>query len=194
MFYQNYLAMSNTADVTGDKPIAVWSQSISGANAINPLVAFYDIHGRKREVLFFYFVLDTTRDSKVYTMLWLWFLSLRAHLLFYWCYNVFVYLVSGFQMPRRAASQRSSVPIRQMAAAPWRTARPGPVSSVTLRPARVTLTPDFLDRFVPAFIGFSRPSTSLRRSKLARTRKSSRWIICCCPLEAPLKCTYKNTR
>jgi hypothetical protein len=28
----------------------------------NPLVAFYDIHGRKREVLFFYFVPDTTRD------------------------------------------------------------------------------------------------------------------------------------
>jgi hypothetical protein len=26
-------------------------------------VAFYDIHGRKKEVLFFYFVPDTTRDS-----------------------------------------------------------------------------------------------------------------------------------
>jgi hypothetical protein len=38
-FYQNYLAMSNTADVTGGKPIDVWSQSISGVNAINPLVA-----------------------------------------------------------------------------------------------------------------------------------------------------------
>jgi hypothetical protein len=56
------LPMSNTADVTGGKPIAVWSQSISGVNAINPLVAFYDIHGRKREVLFIYFVPDTTRD------------------------------------------------------------------------------------------------------------------------------------
>jgi hypothetical protein len=33
-------------------------------SAINPLVAFYDIHGGKREVLFFYFVLDTTRDKK----------------------------------------------------------------------------------------------------------------------------------
>jgi hypothetical protein len=43
--------MRNTADVTGGKPIA-----------INPLVAFYDIHGGKREVLFFYFVPDTTRD------------------------------------------------------------------------------------------------------------------------------------
>jgi hypothetical protein len=52
--------MRNTADVTGDKPIAVWSQVISGVNAINPLVAFYDIHVRKREVLLFYS--DTTRD------------------------------------------------------------------------------------------------------------------------------------
>jgi hypothetical protein len=38
-------------------------QSISGVSAINPLVAFYDIHGGKREVLFFYFVPDTTRDG-----------------------------------------------------------------------------------------------------------------------------------
>jgi hypothetical protein len=45
--------MRNTADVTGDKPIAIWSQSISGGNAINPLVAFYDIHGRKGEALYF---------------------------------------------------------------------------------------------------------------------------------------------
>jgi hypothetical protein len=64
-FYQNYLAMRNTADVTGGKPIAIWLQSISGVSAINPLVASYDILGRKREVLFFYFVLDTTRDSLV---------------------------------------------------------------------------------------------------------------------------------
>jgi hypothetical protein len=40
-FYQNYLAMRNTADVTGGKPIAARSQSISGVSAINPLVAFY---------------------------------------------------------------------------------------------------------------------------------------------------------
>jgi hypothetical protein len=52
--------MRNTADVTGGKPIAVLLQSISGA--INPLVVFYEIHGGKREVLFFYFVPDTTRD------------------------------------------------------------------------------------------------------------------------------------
>jgi hypothetical protein len=62
MFYQNYLAMSNTADVTGGKP-AVRSQFISGVNAVNPLVAFYDIHGKKKEVLFFYFVPDTTPDT-----------------------------------------------------------------------------------------------------------------------------------
>jgi hypothetical protein len=55
--------MRNTADVTGGKPIAVLLQSISGVSAINPLFAFYDIHGGKREVLFFYFVPDTTRDS-----------------------------------------------------------------------------------------------------------------------------------
>jgi hypothetical protein len=54
--------VKNTADVTGGKSIAVLLQSISGVSAINPLVAFYDIHGRKREVLFFYFVPDTTRD------------------------------------------------------------------------------------------------------------------------------------
>jgi hypothetical protein len=54
--------MKNTADVTGGKPIAVLLQSISGVSAINHLVAFYDIHGGKREVLFFYFVPDTTRD------------------------------------------------------------------------------------------------------------------------------------
>jgi hypothetical protein len=56
--------MKNTADVTGGKPIAVLLQSIPGVSAINPLVAFYEIHGGKREVLFFYFVADTTRDLK----------------------------------------------------------------------------------------------------------------------------------
>jgi hypothetical protein len=55
--------MSNTAHVTGGKPIAVLSQSISGVNTINPLVPFYDFHGRKSEVPLFYFVPDTTRDE-----------------------------------------------------------------------------------------------------------------------------------
>jgi hypothetical protein len=54
--------MRNPADVTGGMPIAVLLQSISGVSVINPLVAFYDIHGGKREVLLFYFVPDTTRE------------------------------------------------------------------------------------------------------------------------------------
>jgi hypothetical protein len=55
--------MINTAELTFGKPIAVLLQSISDVSAINPLVTFNDIHGRKTEVLFFYFVPDTTRDS-----------------------------------------------------------------------------------------------------------------------------------
>jgi hypothetical protein len=51
--------------VTSGNPIAVWSQFISGVNAINPLFAFYDIHGGKREVPFFYFVTDMTYLSKI---------------------------------------------------------------------------------------------------------------------------------
>jgi hypothetical protein len=47
--------MRNTADVIGGKSIAVLLQSISGVSAINPLVAFFDIHGGKREVLLFYY-------------------------------------------------------------------------------------------------------------------------------------------
>jgi hypothetical protein len=43
--------MRDTADVTGGKPIAVLLQSISGVSAINPLVAFYDIHGGKRDAI-----------------------------------------------------------------------------------------------------------------------------------------------
>jgi hypothetical protein len=61
--------MRNTTDVTDGKPIAVLLQSISGVSTINPLVAFYDIHGGKREVLFFYFVPDTTRDISAYVII-----------------------------------------------------------------------------------------------------------------------------
>jgi hypothetical protein len=57
--------MRNTADMTGGNPIVVLLQSISDVSVINPLVAFYDIHGGKREVLFFYFVPDTTRDCYI---------------------------------------------------------------------------------------------------------------------------------
>jgi hypothetical protein len=60
--------MRHTADVTSGKPIVVL-QSISGA--ISTLVAFYDIHGGKREVLMFYFVPDTTRDDVYYCFFFL---------------------------------------------------------------------------------------------------------------------------
>jgi hypothetical protein len=39
--------MRNTADVTGGKFVAVLLLSVSCVSVINPLVAFYDIHGRK---------------------------------------------------------------------------------------------------------------------------------------------------
>jgi hypothetical protein len=57
--------MRNTAAVTRGKPIAAFLHFISGVSAINPLVAFYDIHGGKREVLFFYFDPDTTRVNNI---------------------------------------------------------------------------------------------------------------------------------
>jgi hypothetical protein len=70
--------MRNTADVTGSKLIAVLLQSMSGVSPINPLVAFYDIHGRKREVLFFYFVPDTTRDN-VFIILFSLLISVKRY-------------------------------------------------------------------------------------------------------------------
>jgi hypothetical protein len=60
--------MRNTADVTGGKPIAVLLQSIAGVSAINPLVAFYDIHGRKKRgaILLFCPGHHTRRSLRVY--------------------------------------------------------------------------------------------------------------------------------
>jgi hypothetical protein len=58
-----WLSMRDTAGMTGGKPIAVWLQSILDRDAVNPLVVFYDLHRRKREVLFFCSVPDTTQDS-----------------------------------------------------------------------------------------------------------------------------------
>jgi hypothetical protein len=60
--------MRNSADVTGGKPIAVLSQSILRVSAVNPLVTFYDIHGKKGEVLFLCSVSNTTRDPQKYTI------------------------------------------------------------------------------------------------------------------------------
>jgi hypothetical protein len=56
--------MRNTADVTGGKPIAVLLQSISGVSAINALVAFYDIHGGKREC--YSFILSRTPHGTIF--------------------------------------------------------------------------------------------------------------------------------
>jgi hypothetical protein len=53
--------MRNTADVIGGKTIAILLQTIFYDIRLS-LVAFYDIHGGKREMLFFYFVPDPTRD------------------------------------------------------------------------------------------------------------------------------------
>jgi hypothetical protein len=52
----------NTADVTDGIPIAIRSRLISGLSANNLLVAFYNIHGRKRVAIFFSSVPDTTCD------------------------------------------------------------------------------------------------------------------------------------
>jgi hypothetical protein len=57
------LAMRITADVTGGI-IAAILQSISGVSAINPLVAFYDLHGEKIEVLFFRDKIKTASNKK----------------------------------------------------------------------------------------------------------------------------------
>jgi hypothetical protein len=46
------MTMRNTADVIGDKPVAVRLQYITGGNSVNSLVAFYDIHGKKRKSAF----------------------------------------------------------------------------------------------------------------------------------------------
>jgi hypothetical protein len=54
--------------VAGGKPIAVSSQSISRVSAVKPLVAYYDINGRKKEVLFFYFAPGSARDESSYVV------------------------------------------------------------------------------------------------------------------------------
>jgi hypothetical protein len=56
------IPVQNTADVINGKPIAVWSQSISSESAVYPLDAFYGIHGRKGEVIFFYLLSGHHRD------------------------------------------------------------------------------------------------------------------------------------
>jgi hypothetical protein len=48
--------------VTGGKPIAIWSHTISGESAVGPLVAFYDIPEGKEEVPLYSSVPNTTPD------------------------------------------------------------------------------------------------------------------------------------
>jgi hypothetical protein len=52
--------------MTGGEPIAVWSQYILAVSDLNSLVAYYDIHVRNGEVLFFISVADTT--TRLYTI------------------------------------------------------------------------------------------------------------------------------
>jgi hypothetical protein len=54
--------MSNTADVSGGKPIAVWSQSIPGVIAINPLVGFHDII-EERERCYSFILSQTPQET-----------------------------------------------------------------------------------------------------------------------------------
>jgi hypothetical protein len=70
----NDLTTRNTTAVAGGKPIDVRLQSISSVSAVNPLVAFYDIHGRKGVGLFYSFVRYITRDNlinkTIYLQIW----------------------------------------------------------------------------------------------------------------------------
>jgi hypothetical protein len=56
--------MKNHA-VTSGKLIAFCSLSLADVSAVNPLV-IYDIHGRKKEVLFFSSISDITREFNNY--------------------------------------------------------------------------------------------------------------------------------
>jgi hypothetical protein len=58
--FQNDLAMTNTADKY--RRVNAVHLKYNIVSTINPLVAFYDIHETKREVLFF-FVSNTTRHQ-----------------------------------------------------------------------------------------------------------------------------------
>jgi hypothetical protein len=55
--YLNYLVMRNTEKVFCLMAV------ISGVSAVNPLVVFYNMHGRIGEVLFFWSIPDSTRDT-----------------------------------------------------------------------------------------------------------------------------------
>jgi hypothetical protein len=56
----NRLMMIMIDDDDGGKPNAIWWQSIFSVSAVSRLVAFYDVPGRKGQVLFYYSVSNTT--------------------------------------------------------------------------------------------------------------------------------------
>jgi hypothetical protein len=62
--YAKYLREPHFTEMSYEK---YCRHDISGATTVNPLVAFYDIQGRKREILFFNSVPDTTGETKHYT-------------------------------------------------------------------------------------------------------------------------------
>jgi hypothetical protein len=59
--------MSNTADVTGGKPIAIWTQFVLGISAINPLVAFLSME--ERVLLFILSQTPHETNTNIYCLL-----------------------------------------------------------------------------------------------------------------------------
>jgi hypothetical protein len=55
--------MRNTADVTGGKPIVVFSQTISDVSAVNPLVAFTTFMEERERC--YYFALSRTPHETI---------------------------------------------------------------------------------------------------------------------------------
>jgi hypothetical protein len=61
----NYLTMRNAAYIADGNPIAVWLQCITGGSVVNPLVAFYDIHGKRWRDVTSFILWDATRLREV---------------------------------------------------------------------------------------------------------------------------------
>jgi hypothetical protein len=73
--------------VTGGEPIAVLLEAISGVTAINPLVAFYDIHGGK-----------IWRYGALHTFSSMCYDSGRYNLIYYWLVlQVYINLIKFFK-------------------------------------------------------------------------------------------------
>jgi hypothetical protein len=87
--------MRNTAGVIGGKPLAVWSLSISDVSAVNLLIDFHDIHGRKEEVLFYSNVPKTTRD---YLLSHFFFLTFFKFIICYLFIYYHIYLINVYKL------------------------------------------------------------------------------------------------